>query len=328
MALTNTQYDSLMRNYQERQFRHQQLLRERREELYLHIPVLAELDSEVGRLSAQSAEKLLDGDASAIDRLKQELQELKNKRLSLLEEAGYPADYLTPPYECPNCKDTGFVAGRKCHCLIQASIDLVYAQSHLSEILQQQNFDHFRFDYYSDDLVDETSRMTSLECAHNAFDSAKKFVQNFKQDGGNLLLYGDTGTGKTFLSYCIAKALLDQGCSVIYFTAFQLFQIFEKDVFQKDTEAIEMHDQIFSCDLLIIDDLGTEFSNSFTTSQLFLCLNERLLHGRSTVISTNLNMKEIRDLYSERTSSRIISGYTPIRFFGKDIRIKKKLEHK
>ena len=170
--------------------------------------------------------------------------------------------------------------------------------------------------------------MTSLECAHNAFDSAQIFVQNFKRCGGNLLLYGDTGTGKTFLSHCIGRALLDQGCSVIYFTAFQLFRIFENNVFSKDADASETHEQILDCDLLIIDDLGTEFSNSFTTSQLFLCLNERLLRGGSTVISTNLDMKELRDLYSERTSSRIISSYTPIRFFGSDIRIKQTLAHK
>jgi DNA replication protein DnaC len=176
--------------------------------------------------------------------------------------------------------------------------------------------------------MDEKTQTSSLEYAHIAFDSAQNFVQHFGENGGNLLLYGDTGTGKTFLSNCIAKDLLDRGFSVIYFTAFQLFDIFEKEVFHKDSDAIEMHQQIFSCDLLIIDDLGTEFANSFTTSQLFLCLNERLLHNKSTVISTNLSMKQIRDLYSERTSSRIISSYTPIKFFGNDIRIEKKLTHK
>lgn len=142
------------------------------------------------------------------------------------------------------------------------------------------------------------------------------------------MLYGDTGTGKTFLSNCIAKSLLDQCFSVIYFTAFELFDIFEKNVFDRASDVSEIHHQIFDCDLLIIDDLGTEFSNSFTTSQLFLCLNERLLAGKSTVISTNLSMKQIAEMYSERTFSRISSNYTLLKFFGDDIRIKKKVTSK
>jgi DNA replication protein DnaC len=328
MALTNAQYDAILREYQQRQLRNHQIIMQREEELYLHVPALSDLDDETSRISVESAEKLLAGDEDAVATLKDQLQALKAKRIALMAEAGYPEDYLVPPYDCPDCQDTGFIEGKKCHCLIQASIDLVYAQSHLDDILERENFEHFSFAYYSDDLIDEKTQTSSLEYAHIAFDSAQNFVQHFGENGGNLLLYGDIGTGKTFLSNCIAKDLLDRGFSVIYFTAFQLFDIFEKEVFHKDSDAIEMHQQIFSCDLLIIDDLGTEFANSFTTSQLFLCLNERLLHNKSTVISTNLSMKQIRDLYSERTSSRIISSYTPIKFFGNDIRIEKKLTHK
>lgn len=328
MALTNPQYDSILRKYQDKQLRNHQIVRQRQERLYQEIPALAQLDSQMAEYSVAGAEGLLSGDADASRRLKKQLQVLKKQRYSLMAEAGYPPDYLTPPYDCPDCRDTGFIDGKKCHCLIQASIDLVYAQSRLGDILEKENFDHYSFSYYSNDIVDEASQMTSLECAHNAFDLAKKFVHNFTREGGNLLLYGDTGTGKTFLSNCIAKALLDRGISVIYFTAFQLFELLEKEVFHKDVAAKDSHEQIFSCDLLIIDDLGTEFSNSFTTSQLFLCLNERLLYGKSTVISTNLSIKQLQDLYTERTSSRIISQYTPIKFFGRDIRIEKKLNNK
>ena len=135
--------------------------------------------------------------------------------------------------------------------------------------------------------------------------------------------YGNTGVGKTFLSNCVAKDLLDSGHSVIYFTAFQLFDILSKGVFEKDSDAIAAHQNIFDCDLLIIDDLGTELSNSFTTSQLFLCVNERILRHRSTIISTNLNLAQVADIYSERTLSRISDSYTIIKLFGDDIRIKK-----
>lgn len=323
MPLTNAQYDSLMREYNNKQLRNHQILLEREKEVYSAIPELSEIDDMVSNLSVESIQLLLDGDKAGSDQKKNQLASLSSKRESLMRAAGFSKEYLTPPYDCIDCKDTGFIEGKRCHCFVQASIDLVYAQSHLDDILEKENFQSFSFAYYSDNKKDTSSGMTSLESAKQAYEKAQNFVQHFGSEGGNLLVYGDTGTGKTFLSNCIAKALLDQGYSVIYFTAFQLFDIFEKEVFQKDEEAMEAHEHIFQCDLLIIDDLGTEFSNSFTTSQLFLCLNERLLRGKSTVISTNLSMGQIGDLYSERTSSRILSNYQLCKLFGDDIRIKK-----
>ena len=159
----------------------------------------------------------------------------------------------------------------------------------------------------------------------DAFAVSKEFVRTFGQEFRNLFLYGDTGVGKTFLSNCIAKELIDSAYSVIYFTAFELFDIFAKSRFDKDTLADTMYGYIFDCDLLIIDDLGTELTNSFIASQLFLCLNERLLKKRSTIISTNLSLESIVEIYSERIFSRITSNYTMLRLTGDDIRIKKKL---
>ena len=152
----------------------------------------------------------------------------------------------------------------------------------------------------------------------------RDFIENFDKNFSNLYFYGDTGIGKTFLSNCVAKELMDRGYSVIYFTAFQLFDILSKGIFRREEEAIAAHQNIFNCDLLIIDDLGTELTNSFTTSQLFLCLNERILRKKSTIISTNLGMNQLADIYSERVLSRISSNYTLIKLFGADIRILKR----
>ena len=158
--------------------------------------------------------------------------------------------------------------------------------------------------------------------AENA--SSIDFIDHFDDTFSNLYFYGDTGIGKTFLSNCVAKELMDHGHSVIYFTAFQLFDILSKGVFAKDEEAIAANENIFTCDLLIIDDLGTELTNSFTTSQLFLCLNERILHRKSTIISTNLGLSQLTDLYSERILSRIMDNYVLIKLFGEDIRMQKR----
>lgn len=328
MSLTNAQYDALMRDYNKKQLRNRRIATEREEKIYRELPELTTIDEKISAISVESVKRLLDGDSAAKEELHARLQALTSEREALLSSHGYSASDFLPPYDCPDCKDTGYIDGKRCHCFTQAAIDLVYAQSHLADILAKENFSHYSFDYYSPTLKDERTGTSALDTAKSTYQTAQKFVQNFADEGGNLLLYGNTGCGKTFLTHCIAKELLDQGFSVIYFTAYQFFDIFEKDVFEKDIDAKEAHQHLFQCDLLIIDDLGTEFANSFTTSQLFLCLNERLLRNRSTIISTNLSIYQLREAYSERTSSRLLSSYTLCPLFGEDIRVAKKLGKK
>ena len=152
----------------------------------------------------------------------------------------------------------------------------------------------------------------------------REFVDEFDEKGGNLLFTGATGTGKTFLTNCIAKALLDTYHSVIYLSAHDLFEIFSRYRFsrQSDEEMGDMEEHILDCDLLIIDDLGTEMNNTFTSSQLFFCVNQRLLSRRSTIISTNLSLDRLRDEYYRPVASRMMSHYTVIPLYGEDIRLK------
>lgn len=325
MAINNAQYDAIFRNYEQKQVYNRDLLDKRRKNVYNLIPELEKLHNSISFLSVSQARKLLNGDDNALTDLKKEMKRLTDRKTELLISAGFPADYLEPIYECADCKDTGYIGNKKCHCFQKAIIDLLYTQSNLQEILKRENFDTFSFAYYSDNHIDPVTGRSSLANMKNAHLIAHEFVDTFTDEFHNLFLYGDTGVGKTFLSNCIAKELIDRAFSVIYLTSFELFDTLAKSKFEKDNAAEMMCEHIFDCDLLIIDDLGTELANSFTVSQLFLCLNERLLRRKSTIISTNLSLESLVDIYSERTFSRITSNYTMLKLTGDDIRIKKKL---
>ena len=325
MALSNIQYDEILRGYDARQLHNKDILASRTKELHKRAPELLEIDHSIAELSVDSARRLFDGEADAIDNLKKQIAALRLRKAQIIKTLGYPANYLDAVYTCPDCKDTGYIDGKRCHCFTQQALNVIYAQSNIKEILNNENFDNFTFDYYSNIEINPATGLSSLETARMAYNICQDFINDFDTTFSNLYFYGDTGTGKTFLSNCIARELLNKGHSVIYFTAFQLFDILSKGIFDKDNKAIDAHQNIFDCDLLIIDDLGTELANSFTTSQFFLCINERILRKKSTIISTNLNMAQIADIYSERVLSRISSSYTVIKMFGDDIRMKKRI---
>ncbi len=325
MALTNAQYDSIMRDYQAQQISNRHAVEEKKNKLYSAVPELQELDNQIATISIEAAKARLLGEAGDSDDLRNQIDSIRDKKKRLIEGAGFSLDYLIPPYRCPDCQDTGYINGFRCHCLKQASLDLIYKQANLSNILSRENFDTFSLEYYSDSDFDAKG-LSSRENAKKAFAECQEFCNNFSENGGNIFLYGNTGVGKTFLSNCIAKSLLDDGHSVIYTTAIQLFDIFDDHKFYRGGYSLEDYENIFSCDLLIIDDLGTESDTKFTSSQFFMCLNERMLRQKSTIISTNLSIAQFSERYSERTFSRVTSAYSFIKLWGSDIRMKKKLQ--
>lgn len=319
MPLNNSQYDSIIRTYEEKQNRNRHLLEERRAYVYAHVDGYKELDESISSVSVEQGKKLLAGDESALDELHILLRNLSAGKSRLLQAAGLSADYLEPVYDCPDCKDTGYIEGRKCHCFRQLEISLLYEQSNISRMLDKENFSTLSYEYYQGE---------DLTRFQNTVESCKKFTQNFSIDYHNLFFYGTVGTGKSFLSGCIAKELMDNGYSVIYFSAAGLFETlsqFSFDYKNKD-ELHGIYEDLYDCDLLIIDDLGTELTNNFVTSQLFSCLNERHMRRKSTIISTNLSLEELRNRYSDRIFSRITSNYNLCKLTGPDIRIYKKLK--
>lgn len=325
MSLTNSQYDAVMRLYQEKQFRQKRRQDQRIRTAEEKIPRLAEIDREVASLSLKKARILLSKNPRGDFDLEAAIRDLAEERRALLLSNGFPEDYLELHYDCPHCRDTGFIGTKKCSCFRRLEISLLYSQSNLQNILEEENFSRFRLDYYSDELLSPSSGLSARETAAQALECCREFVKHFSSRFENICLYGDTGVGKTFLSHCIARELIEGGFSVIYFTAFDLFELLERHRFSASDEAAEAQRHIFDCDLLIIDDLGTELTNSFVASQFFLCVNERILRKKSTVLSTNLSMEQFAEIYSERTFSRILSNYKMIHLFGNDIRIQKRL---
>lgn len=327
MGLKNDQYNKILRQYDTKQFKSRHELETRKASLYEQLPMLKTLEDEMITNSVRSAKLAIMGDDDALKRLQQENLELSMRKIELLLEHGYPADYLTPVYECVDCNDTGYIGNEKCHCFKQAIVDLVYSQSNIKNVLERENFSTFSLDYYSQTDVDPLSGLTPFANIKRVLSACKHFIDTFDNSYHNILLYGNTGVGKTFLANCIAKELLDRGHTIIYLTSFQLFSILEKQAFQKNEEGIEADHQlsyILDCDLLIIDDLGTEMSNSFTNTKLFLVINERHLRMKSTIMSTNLPIESIKTNYSERIYSRITSDYMCLKLFGDDIRIQKR----
>lgn len=337
MALKNEQYDRIFREYDKRQLDNRHLLQDKQQEVYSQIPALKELDDAIASNAVKAMKLTLSGDEGALEQLRHDNLDLSENKQQLLMAHGYPMDYLSPSYTCPDCKDTGYIthtdwqdedhlllSNNKCHCFKQAVVDILYQQSNIRAAIEKENFSTFSFDYFDATTVDETTGLTAQQNISEMLNTCQRFVQEFDEKFDNLLLYGSAGTGKTFLSNCIAKELIESGHTVIYLTASQLFDILEQHKFNhNDVQVEEQFQGIMDCELLIIDDLGTELSNTFTNTQLYVCINERMLSERSTIISTNLPLEDLTSFYSERIVSRLLSQYKMMKLFGQDIRIQK-----
>ena len=220
-------------------------------------------------------------------------------------------------YNCPACKDTGYIGGEKCSCLKKQILSVSYEQSNIAKLLETDNFSTLSEEYYEGEDLLHFREAVAL--CHN-------IVDNFESNKENLLLYGSVGVGKSFLSCCIAKELLDKGYSVLYFSSSHLFDVLAENDFRKDSKEnlYTSKEDIYNCDLVVIDDLGTEITNSFVFTSLFSLITERILRNKSTIISTNLTLKHLMDLYSDRIFSRITAKYKLCKLSGPDIRIYKK----
>lgn len=323
MGISNSQYNAIMREYDRIRSRHREDLRKKEEEIRLRIPDWERFKMHTGKRALEYYHSILaKQDSSLLQRFEKEVKGLGKQREHLLQKHGYSADYLELQYDCDTCKDTGYVDGKKCHCFATKVIRMLYASSNLERTLEKENFETFRFDYYDNETVIEEVGMTLYAYMHTILDVCIDYVDGFSKVYENIMFTGNTGVGKTFLTNCIAKALMDRGYSVLYFSATTFFETIAQEKMRRnaDDEEAEVSDLMEECDLLIIDDLGTELANTFTISQLFAIMQKRMHARKPILFSTNLDMNGLRDLYTERISSRILSEYMIIKLFGNDIR--------
>ncbi len=299
-------------------------LLKRRDEIEKKLPEVIELERQIGKLSVELSMSVLrpieDRDSYLRD-LKKRITDCRVKKAELLVANGYSPDYLSLQYRCGKCKDTGYIGTQKCSCYKKKLIELHYKDSDLSDALKINNFSNFKLDYYSYQRTGEEPESPRKNMEKN-LSKIKDYIRNFNNTNDNLLFYGNSGTGKTFLSHCIAKELLDNGYFVVYRTAEEMIQNLRKIRFENQVEYEKL---LLDCDLLIIDDLGTEQINEFSKTELFNLLNKRLLKQKKMLVSTNYTLKDLMSIYSERISSRLLGNFKLFKFYGDDIRVTKNL---
>lgn len=317
MALTAEQFHEIQEILSERRFRAEKEALEKQREVLEKVSGYADLDEKLRTLSISAMEKAQEGDAEAIRALRPAIKKIREEKRVLLERAGYSPEDLEAHYSCTLCRDSGIFEGKKCRCFMKLQGEILYKQSKMGEILERENFSRFQLERFDNtERKAQTGNKTVREYMKDIRDYFYGYCQNYPENQENFIFTGGTGTGKTFFLHCIAKALLDRGVSVLYFTAEGLFNHFSRLM----REGIE-DEFVEEVDVLLLDDLGTEFSNSFTASRFFNLLNQRILTRKTMMISTNLNFKDLRELYSDRVVSRMMSDYEIIPLYGRDLRL-------
>lgn len=290
-------------------------------EVCTKIPQFAELETQLMKNGTRLLNCILDK-KNNFEEIKASIKELQKKKAELLVANAFSADYTDDIYSCSLCRDTGFVEGRRCVCLKNLIAKHIGANSNLTEFMREQTFDRFDMSLFAGQRTDNGRVLKVMQVV---CDTALTFANSFDATHENLLLLGNAGTGKTFVSSCIANRAIERGKSVYYQTAFRLFELFEGAKFGKgDEDAAEIVKYVYDVDLLIIDDLGTEFVTQFTSAALFDIINARITSGKSTIISTNLSFETLSDTYSQRITSRFVGEYKILQTLGEDIRKIKK----
>lgn len=324
---------SLLLEYEQKRIRANKIAEKNKQELYIKYPRLEEIDNRINLLSINKIKLILSATNNKITDIENEIKDLKNEKKRILNSANVSENDLLPAYECAVCNDTGYVHNdyktTMCNCLKQKIFNIEYNKSNIGNV-EYENFSSFSIDYYSDE-VNPTKYGLNISPKENIKKIKKiseNFINNFNNPNEkNLLFTGNTGLGKTFLCNCIAYELLKQGKTVLYQTAPVMIDNIIEYRFSKNNNGYNTIEHLLNVDLLIIDDLGTETLNTMKLTELFTIINSRILNQNNkitkTIISTNLDLKDIFSIYNERIGSRFVGHYNICKFIGDDIRFKK-----
>lgn len=319
MSYNRENYRKIRAEFVAKPLRAQQVAEERRAELHARVQGVAELDralAETGLAVLAAAAEGSEGLDGRIASLQEKNRALREQRTALLAAAGYPADYSDLHYDCPVCSDTGYVGGRICDCMKRALTLAGYESSGVGGLIARQSFDNFSLDFYTG---------ADRETMAFALDRVRGYAGRFEPGRADSLLFvGGTGLGKTHLSTAAAKVIIDRGYDVVYDTAQNIFSDFETERFRSRGEGdVPDTAKYFECDLLILDDLGTEVSTTFTVACLYNIINTRQNRQLPMIISTNLDRDGLRRRYADRITSRLFGEFYPLVFVGGDVRAEK-----
>ena len=319
MGFNRENYRRIKEEYDGKYLRAMDAARLRRAEVHASVPEICEIDASLASTGFAVFEASMRGDSEALERINAQNVALMKKRAELLVQNGYPADYTEIKYECEECGDTGVVDNRMCRCMKKKLVEAGFESSGMADLIKKQRFDNFSLDYYKQSK-DTYARMSAI-C-----NILRSYADGFRtENAGNIAMFGGTGLGKTHLSSAVAGVVIEKGNDVYYTSATNMFADFEQKRFGNSVAVDTAGDisQYFSCDLLIIDDLGTEVINQFTVSCLYNVINMRLNRKKATMISTNLSQDEFRKKYWDRIASRVFGEFTVLPFCGIDVRSQK-----
>lgn len=310
----------ILREFDEKRLQYETSAARRRAQVYEQIPRIAEIDSLLRSTILDIIKSTFSSGQDAapmIGAVREHNLELQRERAELLVSHGYSYDYMDVHYDCAHCSDTGYVDSQPCSCLMDA-----YRKAQervLSEMFAgaSYSFDDFSLEYYSTETIPGVG-VSAYEQMEEVYNFCVEYAKHFDAASENLYMSGASGLGKTMLACCIAREVVARGSSVVYDTAFSVFSAFEDEKFGRaDASATASYR---NCDLLILDDLGTEMTTAYTTSVLYNLINTRLLSGKKTVICSNLSLSDVQKRYGSQIYSRLSGDYLPLLFCGTDIR--------